>query len=48
MEKEFNSPKIIELEYDYTSALGDLNRIKDTIRSATEEDYLDKLEMFEY
>lgn len=48
MERDFNSPKIIELEYQYTSALGDLNRIKDTIRSATEEDYQDKLELLEY
>ena len=39
-EKEANSPEIIELEYQYTSALGEYNRIKDTIRSATEDDYI--------
>jgi putative multiple sugar transport system permease protein len=39
-EKEANSPEIIELEYRYTSALGEYNRIKDTIRSATEDDYI--------
>lgn len=45
--KDTNSPAIIELEYEYTSALGDYNRIKDTIRSATEEEYTnsEKLEV---
>jgi putative multiple sugar transport system permease protein len=38
-----DSKEMIELEYQYTSALGDFNRIKDTIRSAQEEDYIDKL-----
>ncbi len=32
--------KIIESEYDYTSALGDYNRIRDKIRGAKESDYL--------
>ena len=43
-EKETNSPRIIELEYEYTSALGEYNKIKDTIRSATEDDYLEKVQ----
>lgn len=43
-EKESNSPRIIELEYEYTSALGEYNKIKDTIRSATEDDYLEKVQ----
>ncbi len=42
-EKDTNSSKIIELEYEYSSALGDYNKIKDTIRSATEDEYSSKL-----
>ncbi len=38
--KKLGGSEIIELEYEYTSALGAYNRIKDTIRSASEEDYI--------
>jgi hypothetical protein len=37
--RENNDPRIIELEYAFTSAQGSYNRIKDKIRSAKEEDF---------
>lgn len=38
--KKTGGPEMIEMEYEYTSALGAYNRVKDTIRSATEDQYL--------
>jgi len=37
--KDTNGANIIDLEYNYTSALGEYNRIKDTIRSSVEEEF---------
>lgn len=42
--KKTGGPEMIEMEYEYTSALGAYNRVKDTIRSATEDQYLDASE----
>ena len=39
MARKNNDPRIIELEYAFTSAQGSYNRIKDKIRSAKEEDF---------
>lgn len=36
-------PNVIELEYQFTSAQGEYNRIKDRIRASKEEDYLSEL-----
>jgi len=38
-----NESNVIELEYQFTSAQGEYNRIKDRIRSAKEEDFLNEL-----
>lgn len=38
-----NESNVIELEYQFTSAQGEYNRIKDRIRSAKEEDFLNDL-----
>lgn len=36
-------PNVIELEYQFTSAQGEYNRIKDRIRASKEEDFLNEL-----
>ncbi len=41
--KEENEASIITLEYELTRKLGNYNRIRDLIRSSTEEDYQDLL-----
>ena len=38
-----NESNVIELEYQFTSVQGEYNRIKDRIRSAKEEDFLNEL-----